>query len=108
MSEEKHHGHPRFYQILDEMAQLHSDKNHDYSGEDPLSNFKMCEKMGISAWEGILIRISDKWSRLLNFVKTKKFLVKTESVRDTLLDLAVYAILCIILLEEDKSDNIKR
>ena len=37
----KKHGHPKFYQILEEMAQLHSDKNHDYAESDrPLGNFE--------------------------------------------------------------------
>lgn len=40
----KKHGHPKFYQILEEMAQLHSDKNHDYAESDrPLGNFERYE-----------------------------------------------------------------
>jgi hypothetical protein len=35
------HGHPRYYQILDEIADLHSRKNRDYATqEDPLQNFR--------------------------------------------------------------------
>jgi len=35
------HGHPRFYEILEELSTLHSMKNHDYAtGGDPLGNFK--------------------------------------------------------------------
>lgn len=103
MSEEKkQYGHPRFYEILEEMAELHSRKNHDYSGDDPLSNLKMCESIGIPAWKGVLIRLMDKWSRLTNFAKQEVLLVEDESLIDTLKDNAVYSILCLILWEEEK------
>ena len=60
-----HHGDPRFYKLLEEIAELHSRKNHDYTPSgDPLANFRMCEKFGIPAWKGVLTRMSDKWSRL--------------------------------------------
>lgn len=96
-------GHPRFYEILKEMAELHSRKNHDYSdSKDPLSNLKMCESMGIcDSMVGLLVRLSDKYSRLVQLIaKKKENLVKDESVKDTLMDMAVYSILGIILLEE--------
>jgi len=41
-------GHPKFYEILDKQAQLHSNKNHDYSGgqrDKPLSNFSRMSKL---------------------------------------------------------------
>ena len=98
----KYYGDPRFYQILDELAELHSCKNHDYAGEDPLSNFRLAERMGIPAWKGCLVRMSDKISRLWSFAKKGKLEVKDESVIDTAKDLAVYSILMILLYLEDK------
>ena len=36
-----HHGHPLFYEMVEEMAELHSAKSKDYArGGDPLGNFK--------------------------------------------------------------------
>lgn len=98
-STEKLHGHPRFYELLQEMADLHSRKNHDYSGDDPLSNLRASEEVGVPAWKGILIRLMDKWGRLKTFAREGTFEVKEESAKDTLMDNAVYSLLCIIMLE---------
>jgi len=95
-----YHGHPRFYELLQEMADLHSRKNHDYAGDDPLSNLRASEEIGIPAWKSILVRLMDKWGRLKTFAKTKTFEVKEESFKDTLMDNAVYSLLCIIVHEE--------
>jgi predicted ATP-grasp superfamily ATP-dependent carboligase len=96
-------GHKDFYKLLDKMAETHSQKNHDYSegAKDPLSNFRMCESLGIPAWKGVLVRISDKWSRITQ-LSTKEAQVKDESIEDTLLDMANYCLLCIILRRELK------
>lgn len=98
----KKHGHPDFYKLLDEIAKLHSNKNHDYSGEDALSNLRLCEEINIPAYLGVYVRMSDKWSRITEFFKKRKLKVKDESVIDTLKDLAVYSLLCIILYKENK------
>ena len=84
------------------MKELHDKKAHDYAkDEDPLSNLKECEKMGIPAWVGVLIRISDKISRLQQLTR-KKPKVK-ESIEDNFLDIAVYSLLAIILYEQRKT-----
>ena len=97
----KQYGHPRFYELLDEIAELHSAKNHDYAGEgDPLRNLRACERMGMEPWIGVLVRLQDKASRLESFVKQGQLKVKNESLVDTLMDNAVYSLLGIILFEE--------
>lgn len=95
-----YHGHPRFYELLQEMADLHSRKNHDYAGGDPLSNLRAPEEIGIPAAKGIIVRLMDKWGRLKTFFRGETYRVKEESVKDTLMDNAVYSLLCIIVLEE--------
>lgn len=93
------HGDPRFYQLLDEIGRLHSDKNHDYAKTDePLSNFNRSTALGIEPWRGVLVRMSDKWSRLEQLASGKT--PKNESLRDTLIDLAVYALIDVLLLED--------
>ena len=93
------HGSTRFYALLEEIAELHSRKNHDYAATtDPLSNLRMAETFGVPAWKGVLIRMSDKWSRITQLVSGKQ--PKNESLKDSLLDLAVYSLLTIVLLEE--------
>jgi len=93
---------PRFHELLKKIADTHDRKNHDYATtEDPFSNFRECEKFGVKAWQGCLVRMSDKWSRLTNLA-TKDAKVN-ESFEDTLQDLAVYSLIC-ILLREDAND----
>lgn len=94
------HGDPRFYDLLDKIGDLHSRKNHDYSGDDPLANLRMCEQIGVPAWKGTLVRLMDKWSRLMTFANKEELLVKEESFEDTLMDNAVYSLLCLILYKE--------
>jgi hypothetical protein len=99
------HGHPEFYKILDELRDLHSRKNHDYAGDDPLSNLKMCEVGGLAGWKGVVVRLTDKISRLLTFMKKGEFQVKDESVEDTFKDAAIYSILGLVLYRESKNET---
>ena len=87
------YGHPKFYERLVAMAELHSRKNHDYAGDkDPLSNLRSSAKLGLPPWMGVMVRLQDKWSRMENFVKQGTLQVKDESVIDTALDNSVYSI----------------
>lgn len=90
-----------FNQLLDKMRELHAAKAKDYSGEDdPYLNFRYCEQMGVRSWKGVVVRISDKFSRLMTLAKKEWTAIKTESLEDTLLDLAAYCLICIILYRE--------
>jgi len=103
---QKQFGHPRFYELLEEIAQLHSDKNADYSSEeDPLSNLRACEDIGIPAWKGVITRLMDKWKRIINLARGQEAKVKSESIADTLKDNAVYSLLAIVLYEESEKER---
>jgi hypothetical protein len=81
-----------------ELIPLLEKKSHDYSGEDMLSNLRDF------GWKGVVVRLGDKYHRLKNFCKTGKYMVKDETVEDTLKDLINYGFLCLILKrEEDKN-----
>ena len=96
-------GHPRFYALLETIADLHSRKNQNYADDkDPLSNLKECEKFGVPAFLGTIVRLSDKWSRIQQLTNGKKDLVG-ESLKDTLMDMSIYALLAIVLLEEQEN-----
>ncbi len=104
--EKKYHGHPGFYELLDQMRDLHSRKNHDYAGSGtPLRNFYKCKEMGVTPFTGVMVRLSDKWSRIESFMKQGILEVKGESVEDTLMDNAVYSLLAILLLREEKENE---
>lgn len=96
----------QYLDLLDKMREVAIAKSHDYAGtEDPMSNFKQCELMGLPAWKGIVVRLGDKFSRICNFAKQNELKVKDESLEDTLLDNAVYSLLCIVLYREWRKDD---
>lgn len=84
-------------------------KNADYagrSGEEPFANFTRCEAMGICKTEaGMLVRMTDKMSRLSSFAESGTLMVKDESVEDTCLDLINYAVLFYSYLQGKKNDE---
>lgn len=93
-----------FDKLLQEIQSLHDSKNHDYAADaDPLSNLRKAEAFGVPAWKGVLVRLSDKWSRIEQLSNGKT--AKHESLRDSLIDNAVYSLLCVILLDEAPSSR---
>ena len=95
-------GHPRFYELLEEMADLHSRKNAHYTaGQEHFANIRESERFDVPAWKGCLIRMGDKWNRIISIAKGQKG-VADETTKDTLMDMAVYSLICIILMEENE------
>jgi hypothetical protein len=93
----------RYLQLLDEMKDLHTRKNAGYAGKDnpdAWANFRMSEAFGVSAFKGCLVRMSDKYIRVTNLVKNPDNDQVGENVKDTLFDLAAYALIAVCLLEE--------
>ena len=83
-------------------------KNADYShsNDDPFRNFRMIERLTngrISAVDGLLVRISDKLTRVVNLTAPKaRAKVKGEAVEDTLIDQAAYSIIAAILVRQNR------
>lgn len=97
-------GDPRFHAILDDMRRLHERKAHDYGqGEDPLANLRAAREFGLSPVLGIWLRMNDKMTRLKSL--SVKGRLQCESVEDTLRDLAAYAVLSLIFLQEEKESR---
>ena len=92
---------PAFSALIEEIKQLHESKNSDYAADaDPLSNLRKCEAFGVPAFTGVLVRLTDKWSRIEQLAGGKT--PKHESLRDSLIDNAVYSLLAVILLDEQQ------
>ena len=92
---------PKFDKLIAEIVELHNKKNHDYAQDtDPLSNFRKCEAFGVPAFKGVLVRLSDKFSRVEQLTSGKQ--PKNESLRDSLVDAAVYSLIAVLLLDEQK------
>jgi len=92
----------RFYELLNTIKGLHDAKRHDYGAkEDIFANFRLSNLSGISPWKGSVVRMGDKYSRISSFIKNGDFKFKEESIKDTLLDMAIYSLITIILYEEE-------
>ena len=85
----------RHRKILDEMADTFSKKNSDYGNafEEILDDFGASYAIG---------RLKEKHKRLTQLVISSKQKVEDESVEDTLLDMANYAVLTIMWLQKQK------
>jgi len=92
-----------FIELLDEIKQMHISKSADYGSEvDPLANIRQgADFVDISAWKAALVRIADKVQRLRTYCRTGRLV--HEGVRDTLLDLASYSLLAIVLHDEERN-----
>jgi hypothetical protein len=66
-------------------------KNQDYANDlDCFSNFSSIEELGITKTEiGFLVRMQDKWSRIINLIN-KKNSVEDETIDDTIEDFINY------------------
>lgn len=78
--------------ICDELNKLYERKNHDYG--DSFHTTFVEEGMAMSR-----IRLGDKFSRFKTLSSGTDQMVSDESVRDTLMDLANYAIMTILEME---------
>lgn len=80
----------QFMDITTNMAKTHAAKNHDYGNSFEQS----LDKFGLLA---AVVRMGDKMNRIESLSK-KEAEVKDESIKDTLLDLANYAIMTVMWL----------
>jgi hypothetical protein len=75
-------------------------KNSDYAGgSDPFKNFRAAEFYGVPVERALLIRMSDKMSRISNLLD-REAAVTDESLGDTCSDLANYAMILRMWLEQ--------
>ena len=94
MTEEEY----RHQKILDEMADTFSKKNSDYGNAFE----EVLDDLGASYAVG---RLKEKHKRLTQLVTSNKQEVDDESIEDTLLDMANYAVLTIMWLQKQKENK---
>ena len=87
----------RFMDITTNMAKTYAAKNHDYGDSFEHS----CNKFGIIA---AVVRMGDKMNRLESLA-VKRAEVKDEPIKDTLLDLANYAIMTVMWLNSQSKEE---
>jgi hypothetical protein len=92
-----------FFDLCEQLKQMHRRKSSDYgcpSGTDPLANIRNGAKfVGIPAWKGAMVRLSDKVTRLASYNATGR--LENESLEDNLFDLASYSLLALLLHREE-------
>lgn len=84
--------------LCQEINDLYARKNADY-GDSFHTSFKE-EGMAM-----VRIRLGDKFSRFKTLSRGNEQKVKDESIRDTLLDLANYALMAVLEMEVDSDDS---
>lgn len=88
-----HHG-----KICDEINDLYAKKNHDY-GDSFGQSFR---EEGLAMAR---IRLGDKFNRFKTLSRNPEQKVNDESIRDTLIDLANYAIMTVLEMEGETHDG---
>lgn len=89
----------RFDELLRLMKTTHDAKGADYEGDGrPYENLRAVEEWSIDAWKYALLRADEKMRRLKSYAKTGT--LKNEGAFDSLLDIAVLAVIGYVLLEE--------
>lgn len=85
-----------------ECLDISKKKNADYaSSTDPFKNFRACEILGVPLTKGIIVRMSDKMTRIANLLE-RKAEVSDESIEDTLHDLINYAAILNVYIKYHK------
>lgn len=85
----------KFGKVLSEMFDIYKKKNADYGN----SFSETIQEFGCIP---AVARINDKVKRMKNIVKGQKMNVENESLRDNLMDIAVYSVLTIVELDRQK------
>lgn len=84
----------RHKELCKQLNKIYEAKNNDY-GDSFSGTYK---KLGIAS---ALVRITDKYNRLMSLASGKKQKVNDESLRDTLLDLSNYCLLTILEIDRE-------
>ena len=93
-------GSREFLAVLEELKALHLAKTLDYGvDEDALANIRSsADVVNMPAWAGCILRMSDKMHRLKAFFRRGR--TEFDGVEDTLLDLACYSAIALVLYRE--------
>lgn len=103
---DRHPSSERFHAICNEMKHLHDKKQADYGrANDPFANVRSSEDFGMPPWVGCMVRANDKMKRIQAVACGSE--LQNEGVEDSFMDLAVYAIIGLILYQEGKNEPSK-
>jgi len=97
----RHPNSQRFHDLLAAIGELHDRKQQDYGrDDDPFFNVRAgAHQWGVDPWIGALMRAGDKMARLQVYAKTGT--LANEGAEDSFMDLAVYALIGLVLWKEE-------
>lgn len=88
-----------FNELLKEIKALHDSKGADYEGSGvPYANLRASEEWGVPAWVYAMLRCEEKMRRLKTYAKGST--LQHEGARDSQIDIAVLALISIVLRED--------
>ena len=88
-----------FNELLKEIKALHDSKGADYEGSGvPYANLRASEEWGVPAWVYAMLRGEEKMRRLKTYAKGST--LQHEGARDSQIDIAVLALISIVLRED--------
>ena len=111
---ENYFGHPMFYKIIEELKEIHSEKNRQYATVDnPLGNFertgKMIEKFlhkGVNPTLASCLSLMSKQVDGVYEIVGEGKENTVDSLEDKLRDVAIYSIIAIIILKESMQKGV--
>jgi hypothetical protein len=109
-SAKEYFGHPEFYRIVDELKELHSEKNRQYATkENPLANFQRTGRMiskflkpGIDPTLASCLALTSKQIDGIYEIVGECKEGTIDSLEDKLRDVAVYAVIAMIIIRESR------
>lgn len=101
----RHPASQKFHDILQDLGALHDRKQSDYGlDSDPFANVRASDDYGVTGWVGCMIRANDKMRRIQKAarqtVQGDDVDLANEGLEDSLMDLAVYAVIGLVLYQE--------
>jgi len=92
-----------YNRLVQEVIAIRDKKGKDYgTPEDPFANVRGAQDFGVKPWIGAANSANDCLTRIKQYAKTGK--LENESVRDSMIDLANYALICLTLWEEENGE----
>lgn len=94
-----------FHGLLLEVGELYDRKQADYGQDgDPFAALRGSEAWGVPAWVAAMVRATEKLGRVQAFVQRGELV--NEPVEDSLIDLAVYALIALLLFQDSTKSEV--
>lgn len=97
---------PKVKETLLRLADIYERKNSCYSAGDPWATLEASREFGVHPVINMLCRVNEKMKRIQSLLKPVESIDVSESVQDSMLDMAVYLVLASVYLDKDKTARV--